>query len=114
MTHVELITSLIASIRGTGADATIDALRAERPAIVDGEYHDTVAVFFVWAVDRLVRAGLSDFGIVLHPLTDVRTPLAWWDAATLASPEAHDHFVPSTLALAHEPQPGVSHDLLAA
>lgn len=114
MTHVEFITSLIRSVRTVGAAATLDELRATRPAIVDGAYHETVAVFFVWAVDRLVQAGLSDFAIVLHPLTDRHSPLAWWEASTLAMPAAREWFVPSTLALPFEPQPHVAHDLVAA
>lgn len=114
MTHVEFLTSLIRSVRTVGAAATLDNLRAARPAVVDGEYHDTVAVFFVWAVDRLVDAGLTDFAIVLHPLTDKHSPLAWWDEATLASTSARERFVPSTLALPFEPQPRESHDLVAA
>ena len=59
----------------------------------------------MWAVDRLVQAGLSDLAILWHPLTDDRSPLAWWDDATLASRAARDSFVPSTSAAAWEPQP---------
>ena len=70
-----------------------------------GAYHDTLAVFSVWAVDRLVDGGLSDVAILWHPLTDRRSPLAWWDAATLAGDDARHRFVPSTKALVHEPQP---------
>lgn len=114
MTHVEFITSLVRSVRTVGAAATLDDLRATRPAIVDGAYHDTVAVFFVWAVDRLVTAGLTDFAVVLHPLTDAHSPLAWWEAETLALPLAREYFVPSTRALPFEPQPRDSHDLVAA
>jgi hypothetical protein len=87
MTHVELITSLTHRVRHAGAAVALDELRASRPAIVGPSgtvgYHDTLAVFSVWAVDRLVAAGLDDVHVLWHPLTDVRSPLSWWDEATL-------------------------------
>ncbi len=114
MTHVELITTITRAVRAGGAAAALDELRTTAPVIAHGDYHDTLAVFYVWAVDRLVAAGLTDFAIILHPLTHWGTPLAWWDEATLASDAARTHFVPSTLALVSEPQPAEPHDLVAA
>ena len=110
MSHTDFISRIAASVRDAGAVATLDHLRRTRPAMfaTDGSviaYHDTLAVFSVWAVDRLVTAGLSDTRILWHPLTDVRTALSWWDEATLASIEAAAGFVPSTLALPGEPAP---------
>jgi hypothetical protein len=105
MSHLDLISTITRLVRDAGAAAAIEHLRTARPAIDAGEYHDTLAVFHVWAVDRLVTAGLSDLAIVWHPLTDSRSPLAWWDAATLRSIEARESFVASTLALPGEVAP---------
>jgi hypothetical protein len=105
MTHTEFLCSLVRSVRATGAANTLAQVRADRPAFDRGRYHDTRAVFFVWAVDRLVEAGLSDIGVLGHPLTDSRSVRSWWSIGVLESVAAADGFVPSDLALAHEPQP---------
>ena len=118
MTHVEFITSLTHRVRHAGAAVALDDVRATRPAIIspigDARYHDTLAVFYVWAVDRLVAAGLDDVRLLWHPLTDVRSPRSWWDDETLGSDAAHDYFVASTLARAGEPMPVEAPTLAAA
>ena len=113
MTHTEFLLSLVRSVRATGAANTLAQVRADRPAFDRGRYHDTRAVFYVWAVDRLVDAGLSDIGVLWHPLTDSRSVRSWWSMGLLESIAAADGFVPADLALAHEPQP-VDLDLLVA
>ncbi len=107
MTHHEFIRSLLHSVRESGAAATLDELSVTRPRFDRGNYHHTRAVFFVWAVDRLVSAGLTDMGVLWHPLVDAESPLAWWSVGVLESAEAHDVFLPSTEALPGEPQPGM-------
>lgn len=122
MTHVDLLRTITALVRDAGPAAALDTLRRDRPSItVPGlrsadaaGYHDTLAVFHVWAVDRLVSAGLSDLAVLWHPLTHPESPLAWWDAATLASTEAREGFVSSTCARAGEPAPFEPQSLLAA
>lgn len=114
MTHTEFLCSILRSVRADGAAAALAQVRAERPAFFDGSYHDTRAVFFVWAVDRLVQAGLSDVGVLWHPLTDDRSVEAWWSLDTLATDAAAAGFVSSELALAHEPQPVDLQLLIAA
>lgn len=113
-THVTLdLHGLLASVRARGAAATQADLDRERPAfhvLPDGSavYHQTVATFMVWAIDRLVDAGLSDMGVLWHPLVQVESARAWWSDEVLASPAAIDGFVPSDTALAHEPRPLVA------
>ena len=114
MKHAEFLTSILRSVRANGAAEALEQLRSERPGFHEGGYHDTRAVFFVWAVDRLVAGGLSDFGVMWHPLLDDRSPLVWWSAATLNSPDAAEHFVPAELARTGEPQPTDPMVLLAA
>lgn len=109
MTHVELLHTVIRTVRARGAAAALAELRAARPAITAVGYHDTAAVYTVWAVERLVAAGCSDRRICWHPLTDLRSMGAWWDDATLTSSTAREHFVPSTLARVGEPTPSEPH-----
>ena len=114
MTHTEFLSSLVRSVRETGAANTLAQVRADRPAFHRGAYHDTRAVFFVWAVDRLVEGGLSDIGVLWHPLTSPDSVFAWWTAATLDSAAARDGFVAAELALVTEPQPRDLAELVAA
>jgi len=120
MTHTEFLSSILRTVRASGAAAALEQLRADRPAFhiaADmgvAAYHDTRAVFYVWAIDRLVTGGLSDFGVLWHPLVDSRSPLVWWTAATLATPAATDHFVVAELARPTEPQPVEPLALIAA
>ena len=114
MTHVELISTVTRAVRARGAATALAELRAARPAFTAAGSHDTAAVFTVWAVDRLIDAGLADRQILWHPLTDVRSMLAWWDEATLTSDAARDGFVPSTRAVLGDPLPGEPAELAPA
>ncbi|MFN8023986.1 MAG: hypothetical protein U0Q03_20815 [Acidimicrobiales bacterium] len=119
--HHDLLRSITALVREVGAAAALDTLRRDQVAFrVAGEpqqraaFHETLAVFHVWAVDRLLRAGLSDTAVLWHPLTDERSPLSWWDLGTLRSPAARERFVASTSAASWEPAPALPELLVAA
>ncbi len=119
MTHTEFLSSILRTVRASGAAVALEQLRTDRPAFHTAAdqvaaYHDTRAVFYVWAIDRLVTGGLSDFGVLWHPLLDSRSPLVWWSAATLATPAATEHFVAAELARPSEPQPVELLTLVAA
>jgi hypothetical protein len=103
--HTVLVHHVLGLVRDLGAAGALVELRRTRPPLDAEGYHDTLAVYVVWAVDRLVAAGLTDLGVLWHPLTDDRSPLAWWDADTLESAAARRHFVPPTLGEAWEPRP---------
>jgi hypothetical protein len=100
MTHFEFLQVLIPAVRQAGPVAALEQLPAPRT-------HQTIATFFVWAVARLVDAGLTDSQILWHPLVDANSPLAWYSEALLATPEAFSAFVPADKALDGEPQPTV-------
>lgn len=104
--HTVLVHHVLGLVRDLGASRALVELRRTRPPLDAEGYHDTLAVYVVWAVERLVDAGLSDLGVLWHPLTDDRSPLAWWDADTLASAPARQHFVAPTLGEDWEPRPG--------
>jgi hypothetical protein len=91
---------VISLVRSRGAHTALAEL-------LTAGHHHTVAVYRVWAVTRLVDAGLSDVGVLWHPLLDARSPLAWWDEPTLASDEARSGWVPPTLSEPGEPTPGL-------
>lgn len=69
--------------------------------------HETLAVFFAWAVQRLLGAGLSTTEVLWHPLVGATAPLAWYDPATLASVGARERFVASDRVLPGEPAPSL-------
>lgn len=118
MSHREFITSLTHRVRHAGAAAALDDLRSTRTAIVNpagvAEFHDTLAVFYVWAVDRLLAAGLNDVRVLWHPLTDVRSPRSWWSDEVLESAVSRDSFIASDLARPGEPTPVEMRRLVAA
>lgn len=103
--HTVLVQHVLGLVRKRGAAGALAELRRTRPPLDAAGYHDTRAAYLVWAVDRLVDAGLSDLGVLWHPLTDLRSPLAWWDAETLESDTARERFVPPTLGEDWEPRP---------
>lgn len=105
MTQALFISALIGTVRDRGAAAALDELSTTRPSIDGRPYGHTAAVFYVWAVDRLIQAGLSDLGVLWHPLVDVRSIEAWYPVEVLAGEAAREGFVPSPLALTGEPQP---------
>ena len=105
LSHLELTTMVTHLVRTRGAAEALTELRRLRPSLCSHGYHDTLAVFAVWAVERLVEADVGDTRILWHPLTDLRSAEAWWDAGTLAGTEAHAGFVASTRALPSEPVP---------
>ena len=87
----------------------LDRLR-ERTAVLGvpaagGEPHETLAAFYVWAVDRLLAAGLDDHRVRWHPLTGPTAPRAWYRPATLRAAVARTCVVASDLARPGEPAP---------
>jgi hypothetical protein len=117
--HLEFVAEVVALMHRVGAADALVTLRQERPAFhvsADGPaYHDTRAVFTVWAVDRLVKAGLSPRAVLWHPLVHADSAHAWWTAAVLESDAAADSFVASDLVLPGEPEPHEpGRDLVAA
>ena len=108
--HWSLVLATIHFVREDGAASALRSIRtalarAGHPVTVDGRPHETLTVFVVWAVARLLDAGLTPTQVLWHPLLGTEAPLAWYDRATLQSEEAHASFVASTLALPGEPSP---------
>lgn len=60
-------------------------------------YHDTITVYFVWAIDRLLGAGASRTTLLADAALERSAPLGWWDPATLWSPAARLGWLEPTL-----------------
>jgi hypothetical protein len=112
--HSHFVASLVDLVRSEGASDALATVRADRPAFADGAYHDTRAVFFVWAVDRLVSAGLTRTQVLWHPLVHADSPLAWWPTEVLDSSAARHGFVAPTGLADGEPAPAEPTTALAA
>lgn len=101
-THEAHLLACIAIVRRHGPAAALGVLRSAIPSYNEATgvantptsgYHDTITVYFVWAIDRLLAAGSDTASILGHP-TVARTALsAWWDPATLMSPTARAGWV---------------------
>lgn len=68
-------------------------------------YHDTLTVYYVWAVDRLLERGCDVAAVLANDTVDRRAALAWWDADTLFSAAARARFVAPHLAGDGGPSP---------
>jgi hypothetical protein len=112
--HSHFVASLVDLVSSEGAEAALATVRDEHPAFADGHYHDTRAVFFVWAVDRLVAAGLTRTQVLWHPLVHADSPRAWWSDEVLESSVARHGFVAPTGLAAGEPTPAEPDSSLAA
>lgn len=106
-THEGHLLACVSLVRRHGAADALAILRAAIPPYNESTgvantptsgYHDTITVYYVWAVDRLLTAGISPADILHHPLVEREAPLAWWDRETLMSPAARAWFVEPTLA----------------
>lgn len=122
-THEAHVLAAIALVRRHGAGGALDVLARSIPAYneVTGTpntatsgYHHTLTVFYVWAVDRLLSAGLTSVAVLWHPLTDRRSPGCWWDEATLWSVAARLGWVEPTLSMPGEVRPELPRVLSAA
>lgn len=99
----DLVLLVAGLVRRHGA---ADALATIRLVLGSAEgYHDTLVVFTVWAVDRLLAAGLTTTALLWHPLTTAGTEYAWWDEATFDGEAAARAFVAPTRWSAGDPMP---------
>ena len=105
-THEAHVLACVSLVRCVGATDALATLRVAIPRYnestgvantdTDG-YHDTLTVYYVWAVDQLLTAD-NDTTAVLHsPLVDRHAALLWWPNETLFSVQARRAFVAPTL-----------------
>src|SRR5690349_16617661 len=96
-THEGHLLACVSLVRRHGAAEALALLRAAIPPYnvstgvantTTGGYHDTITVYYVWAVSRLIDEGLTTSSILWHPTVEREALLAWWDRETLFSPAA--------------------------
>ena len=63
-----------------------------------GGYHDTITVYYVWAIDRLLGAGKNVAEVLADHLSERTALLDWWDRDILMSSAARTAWVPPTVA----------------
>lgn len=102
-THEAHLLACVSLIRRHGPARALDLLRAGIPPYNEATgvqntptagYHDTITVYFVWAIDRLLAAGLGTADVLHAPQVERTAMFAWWDRDTLMSPAARAGWVP--------------------
>lgn len=105
-THEAHLLACISLVRRHGPAAALRILRASIPRYNEatgvantttGGYHDTITVYFVWAIDRLLGDGMDTASVLRDPAVERTALLAWWDRETLMSPTARARWVAPTM-----------------
>jgi hypothetical protein len=113
-THEGHLLACISVVRRHGGAAALALLRAAIPRYNEstgvantptGGYHDTITVYFVWAIARLLAEGHGCAAILGHALARRDAPLGWWERRVLMSPEARAAWLPPTRAGDGSPGP---------
>ena len=100
--HVKAGLSLVLRL---GAAKALATLRGAIPRYNDstntpntdtGGYHDTLTVYYVWAIDELLRQGISPEHIVDNDLVSRTAALQYWSRDELFSVEARRHWLAPT------------------
>lgn len=129
-THEGHLLACIALVRRLGPTEALVVLRAAIPPYnvatgvantTTGGYHDTITVYFVWAVARLLQLDphpvprsahtpcgglgppgnggmMTTAGVLGHPSVEREALFAWWERETLFSAAARLGWRPPTLA----------------
>ena len=97
--HVQAGLSLVLRMGAGRALATLREaiprynVSTNTPNTDTGGYHDTLTVYYVWAIDELLRDGVSPENIGSQPLVSRTAALAFWDRDELFSVEARRHWL---------------------
>jgi hypothetical protein len=112
-THEAHLKAGLSLVLRLGASGALAALREAIPRYNDSTntpntdtsgYHDTLTVYYAWAIDELLRQGVSPEHIVDHDLVSRTAPLDCWTREELFSVDARRHFVAPTSGRPRKPQ----------
>ncbi len=104
-THEAHVLAGLSLILRSGASRALATLReaiprynvsTNTPNSDSGGYHDTLTVYYVWAIDELLRQGVSAEEITADPLVSRTAPLDFWNRDELFSVDARRHWVAPT------------------
>lgn len=104
-THEAHVMAGLSLVLRTGASRALATLReaiprynisTNTPNTDTGGYHDTLTVYYVWAIDELLRDGISPENVVSQPLVSRTAALDFWERDELFSVEARRHWVAPT------------------
>jgi len=104
-THEAHVLAGLSLILRSGASRALATLReaiprynvsTNTPNSDSGGYHDTLTVYYVWAIDELLRQGVSAEEITADPLVSRTAPLEFWNSDELFSVDARRHWVAPT------------------
>jgi hypothetical protein len=98
--HTDLVLATTSLVRAHGPAGALELLRTHAP-----RHHETLAAFSVWAISRLVDAGLTTMAVLWHPLTEATSALSWWTIENLRSEAARISWIAPTLATDGEVRP---------
>ena len=100
--HVQAGLSLVLRMGASRALATLREaiprynISTNTPNTDTGGYHDTLTVYYVWAIDELLRDGISPENVVSQPLVSRAAALNFWERDELFSVDARRHWVAPT------------------
>lgn len=100
--HVQAGLSLVLRMGASRALATLREaiprynICTNTPNTDTGGYHDTLTVYYVWAIDELLRDGISPENVVSQPLVSRTAALNFWERDELFSVDARRHWVAPT------------------
>ncbi|MCU1364485.1 MAG: hypothetical protein JWN39_124 [Ilumatobacteraceae bacterium] len=112
-THEGHVLACLSIVSSMGAVRALEAIRAAIPPYNEatgvantttGGYHDTITVYYVWAVDRLLAAGATPTQVLADPLASRTAPLEWWDRGTLMSSQARAAWLPPSIVSGDGPE----------
>lgn len=102
-THDAHLLACISLIRRSGAAEALSVLRTAIPRYNESTgvvntstsgYHDTITVYYVWAIDRLLADGRTASEILDHRLVERAAAIAFWNRDVLMSPAARAGWTP--------------------
>ena len=117
-THEAHVRAGLSLVLRLGAEAALGTLREAIPRYNEhtntpnsdaGGYHDTLTVYYVWAIDELLRRGVSPENIVDNELVSRTAPLQFWTKDELFSVGARRHWVAPTVHSTTEGRPLPAH-----
>lgn len=104
-THEAHVQAGLSLVLRTGARRALATLReaiprynvsTNTPNTDSGGYHDTLTVYYVWAIDELLHQGVSPEDVVTNPLVSRTAPLEFWSRDELFSVDARRKWMAPT------------------